>query len=293
MRFSNWQLNRLRDALRAYHQYESGADSGRFTWVDVREAIAVYTSVEIGGTGKTGPKKGAERLRQFVEGIKHPQYPGVKRFPVPQDESLAAIYNFVTNDTLKLLSKEELDEYEPNRQAPLRLLEYLDYSPDAERMIPMGKLEGTYVHFATHEDRHIHRVFEFSPPSDEGLVQVSEVEKYYDPDKVNIPDHNNRFLIMSKGAEDLSHVEYKGWGVLTPEDNLFLFLKNPRNGRNRYYFTLGTDLVHWDDNPVKQLALLQHDFPVEMRDAEIDQDWKTVVLAETAHKILFSKRPGR
>ena len=66
---SDWQLMRVRNALRAYHCYERREEDGKyFNWKDVREAIAVYTGYEIGGTSKSGPKHGAERLRQFVQG---------------------------------------------------------------------------------------------------------------------------------------------------------------------------------------------------------------------------------
>ena len=63
MRFSDWQLNRLRDALRAYHKFGRDAVDGRhFNWKDVSEAISLSTEVEVP----------PERLRQFVEGVKTP-----------------------------------------------------------------------------------------------------------------------------------------------------------------------------------------------------------------------------
>lgn len=58
MKYSDWQLNRLRDALRAYKQYERSHDGAYFTWKDVREAIAADTGYEIGSS----PKNGASRL---------------------------------------------------------------------------------------------------------------------------------------------------------------------------------------------------------------------------------------
>jgi hypothetical protein len=57
MRFSDWQLNRLRDALRAYHKFGRDAVDGRhYNWKDVSEAIFLSTEVEVP----------PERLRQFV-----------------------------------------------------------------------------------------------------------------------------------------------------------------------------------------------------------------------------------
>lgn len=60
MRLSDWQLNRLRDALGAYHDYERGIEGDYFNWKDVSAAIEELTGVSI-------PQ---ERLRQFVEGVK-------------------------------------------------------------------------------------------------------------------------------------------------------------------------------------------------------------------------------
>ena len=63
-------------------------------------------------------------------------------------------------------------------------------------------------------------------------------------------------------------IRYAGWAILTPEDNLIFFLKNARNGRNRYYFTMASDLSH-DDEKLSQLYLLDHDYPIEMHDTNV------------------------
>ena len=48
MRYSEWQLNRLRDALRAYHRFGRDAVDGRhYNWKDVSEAISLSTEVEV------------------------------------------------------------------------------------------------------------------------------------------------------------------------------------------------------------------------------------------------------
>ena len=63
MRFSDWQLNRLRDALRAFHKWGRDPVDGRyFNWKDVSEAIFLSAEVEVP----------PERLRQFVEGVTKP-----------------------------------------------------------------------------------------------------------------------------------------------------------------------------------------------------------------------------
>ena len=138
MKYSDWQLNRLRDALRAYKVYERSHEGEYFTWKDVREAIAADTGYEIG----TSPENGAERLRQFVEGVNSKD--GGRKYPEPKDDALDAIVQFALDEDNHLLSNDELNEYAPARQAPLRLLEYLDQFSGAERHIPVDKLKGVF-----------------------------------------------------------------------------------------------------------------------------------------------------
>jgi hypothetical protein len=52
-----------------------------------------------------------------------------------------------------------------------------------------------------------------------------------------------------------------GWGVITPEGNLLLFMKNDRFGHNHYYFTIALHPDIWSGTPATQLALLRHANP--------------------------------
>lgn len=261
VKYSDWQLNRLRDALHAFKYYGRSFDGDYFNWKDVREAIALETDVEIGADSK----KGAERLRQFVEGIKDKDRPGRKKYPVLQDEWITAVAQFATGEDNGLLSREELDEHAPGYQAPMRLLEYLDESADAERRIPVEKLQGNFTANQTTDDNYIWVDLTLQRPSEHGLVQVSQMEVYYDPDDIHVMAEGKHFLTLrskGEGPKHKSFVVFHGWAILTPEDNLFFFLKNERNGTNRYYFSLGVDLVPWNDAPVTKLVLLRHDFPL-------------------------------
>ena len=173
---SDWQAARVRDALRAYHRYERGMDGEYFTWKDVREAIAVYTDVEIG----TSVKNGAERLRQFVEGIEDGKGTGKRKFPLPQPAAIEAIVAFVTDEELNLLTREELEEYRPDFQAPLRLLEYLEPGPNADCPMPQDTLEGQYQTQKADEDNLIIKNLTLQRASQRGLIQVIETEEVYD-----------------------------------------------------------------------------------------------------------------
>ena len=276
MKYSDWQLNRLRDSLRAYHRYERSHEGEYFTWKDVSEAIDEYASVRVP----------PERLRQFVEGVNTKG--GGRKFPVPQDKSLDGIACFVTVAELCLISEDELKEFIPDKQAALRLLEYLDQKIDAERIVPIEKIQGTYC--ARSLDKKAFTIWELTlqRPSGDGLMQVIETEDIYQ--HMASPVFDQWTPIDRKNYRD-SHVKHGGWAILTPEDNLLFFLKDEATGRNRYYFTMALNLEHWSESPMTRLVLLHHDFPVELEDS--DKNGQTIAdltESEMAKNLLVFER---
>lgn len=241
MQLSDWQLSRLRNALRAYHHYESSHDGDSFTWKDVSEAIDEYTGEHIP----------PERLRQFVAGFK--QDDGRVKFPTPRGDRLRAIFNFATESDIGLLTVKELEERKIDIQAAIRLLEYLDQDFDDVRIVPPETIAGTYQLKKSESDALKISKFIFEKPLEMGIIKVTQTDKFYDP-STHDPET----------AKCLSQVNYSGWAILSPEDNLFLFLKNVRNGRNRYYFSIASDLKHSLGGSVNYLGFLHHDYPVEI-----------------------------
>lgn len=277
MRFSDWQLTRLRDALRAYHQFGRDAVDGRhYNWKDVSEAINLSTEVEVP----------PERLRQFVEGVKTPD--GGRKFLTMQDDRLEAIVKFATDEDNGLISEAELREHAPSWHAAQRLLEYLRQEFDTERILPPATLEGTYRSWRFEPDDFVVRDVTLQRTSDDGLIRLVQTEDSYD-------------LLSGAAFEDLSpeqrekartsRVTYGGWAILTPEDNLLMFLKNERNGRNCYYLTVASELLHSSQNPVGGFALLRHDYPLEMEDSAPLEATKMPAIVETVgNNIALFKR---
>lgn len=245
-KLSEWQLSRLRDCLRAYHAYGTGKEEVSFNWKDVSEAIDEYTGTTIG----------PERLRQFVEGINDGA--GGRKYPVPK--AIDAVWKFVTHDELLLISEAELTEFRPSYQAGLRLLEYLDQAFDTERIVPPAKLQGVYRNRKEGPSDVLVSELVLAAPSSEGLITIAKTEEYFDP---GVADEFDDWSVTERRAARNSQIKYSGWAILTPEDNLIFFLKNERNGRNQYYFTLGSDFDHSEDTPVTQLVVLAHDYPLE------------------------------
>ena len=286
MRYSDWQLNRLRDALRAYHRFgRDPVDGRRYNWKDVSEAINLSTDVEVP----------AERLRQFVEGIKTPE--GGRRFLTMQDDRLEAIVKFATDEDNALITEAELREHAPSWHAAQRLLEYLKQAFDTERILPPVTLEGTYRYAwfepntghgdSGHED-FVVLDLTLQRASDDGLIQLVQTEDSYD--LLAGPQFEDWSPQQRDEARN-SRVTYGGWAILTPEDNLLMFLKNERNGRNCYYLTVASDLSHASQNPVQRLMLLRHDYPLELEEGkEPEPERRSAVLDAVRNNVALFNR---
>lgn len=275
MAYSEWQLNRLRDALRAYHAYTPTEDFGPFNWKDVSEAISLATDVSVP----------PERLRQFVEGNRTKDGGG-RKFQSMQPQSLEAIVKFVTEE--ELLSPGELEEHTPPWQAAQRLLEYLDQYFDRQRVMPPVMFEGTYQARRTDERGFAVQELTLQRPSDEGLMQVTKMEEYF-PSKAESTFDGWDFEQRRK--ERRTRTLYGGWAIFTPEDNVMAFLKQADTGRNLYQFTLAADKFYEPGASVEQLILLHHDYPVELETLDSGQpEMLNAILQEAARNVMFFKR---
>ena len=269
--YAEWQLLRIRRALRAFHRYHrflkdeielfdesEGTTNLRInwrdaTWDDVSGAIYEHTSVKV-------PQ---ERLRQFVEGVNSKT--GDKRYPVPKDESLAAITGFLSHEDVDLLSDEELHQFVPSYQAPLRLLEFLDEQPGGQRLLPTARFEGIYQTRLSQEDSVVIRELVLQNPSEDGLMQVVEVEEFYDVEgHVPGPDESRE----QRHEEILARESSGGWAILTPEDNILFFLKNEETGRNKYYLSLALDEMLWSKDPLAKMVLYHQDYPLQLESTD-------------------------
>ena len=220
---ADWQHLRIRNALRAYYECEY------FTWIDVREAIAEYTGVVIGSNVRSGQ----ERLRAYVEGSKQDG-----SYTVPVSKSLNAIIEFLVHEEINLLSKEEIQGYVPAVQAPLRLLEYLDQKFDKQRLMPPKTLEGEFEMRRVDEENFIVREIKLHHAGEQGLIQVTEIESFYE---LGAEREYDEWDAEDRKEKRNSQEEYGGWAILTPEHNMLFFMKEALQSLNRYYFTLASD----------------------------------------------------
>jgi len=266
MAFSDWQLQRLRNALRAYHDYGQDKDGRAFNWKDVTEGIDDAIGLDFLEEAHDEDKRArlvkqfSERLRQFVEGVRRPD--GTWHYPKPQDSTIDAIYKFAIHEDYALLSDEELREQAPTLHAALRLREFL-HTGNKARALPLAMLEGRYRSKRFEEEDYVVRDLSVLHASGDGIIRLAMNEDSYDKltgaQFDDLPPKERR-----KGFQN--QTVHNGWAVVTPEDNLMLFLKSADDNANSYYLSLASDLSHSSRSPVLGLALLHYDFLAEVDD---------------------------
>lgn len=264
MPYTDWQLNRLRKALRAFYRYARAQDGGYMNWKYVVEEISAAAGPDFLGFAddrdtearRTRIKQFAERLRQFVEGNRKE---GVRTFQSMQERSLDAIAKFATDEGL--LTQEELKEHTPASHAAVRLLEYLDQTFDRERMLPLAKFDGTYM--AKRQDARDFVTFELTllRPSDDGIMQATLIEERYRAEAANKLDG---WQPEERRRNRRSRNLYGGWAIFTPEETVMILLKEENSGRNLYQFTLAADMSFAEGADVDRLVMLRHDYPIEL-----------------------------
>ena len=250
MRFSDWQLSRIRNALRRYYALKSAIDGKNYNWTDVLEAVDEYTGVAVP----------YESVRKFVKGVRQPD--GSYKPQTPEEPRLEAIFAFVTNPEVDLLSKDELIEREFSMHAALRLLDYLEQDFDGERVRPPQAISGVYYYWRHNPSHTSVSELTLSSPLENGVVKVNRIERVYP--KEEAPD---KVAAATKGlpSDHKSEARHVGWGIMTPEDNFFVFLKEERVGKNLYFFTIASDLDHSMDIKLRNLTILHHDYPLEAK----------------------------
>ncbi len=248
----------------------------------MREAIVEYTGVAIG----TNARNGAERLRQFVDGLRRTKAPYGRKFPLPKPAALEAIVAFVTHEELNLLTVDELNGYVPQFQSLLRWLEYLNDGSETARLIPPENLQGLYKISGFRNSLHFIRKLRLRKSETQGLIHVAETEDRYGEGSDG--KKFDKWTKLERRKVHKSRERHGGWAILTPEDNLLFFMKNEENARNRYYMTMAADVGLWSGAPHNQLVVLQHDYPFELEQGEVDRpDIEKKVIHEIREKMLF------
>jgi hypothetical protein len=270
--YSAPQIDQIRVKLRAYYRAEKETEVlYGFTWKHLAERIFVY--VEVGMDDDT--------LRQFAEGQVSR---GRIRRPAPKN--LKAIVDFLTHPDINALSPEELKEPDTPYRFARQLMEFLRPDEHSDLVMPPPALAGTY-RAVRRSDKEISDVQLTVTISGDGhLVRMTEMaEIFVNPDVSDPADWSphERKRHFKKRSES------RGWGIVTPEDNLLGFMKRvSQYGANHYYATMGGIPDFADQSPVERLALLEYDYPYFEIDSGDKKQWfeeisRQVVLYNLRH----------
>lgn len=240
MAYSDWQIVVIKAALRAHKAFYTTADGQSLTWQGLACEIA----------GETGQSINPEILRQFVQGVSKKTNPGRQR--VPEGNNLEAIVRYLMHPDIDALAAHELNEPDFAYHAPVRLLAYLKQDFDQTILSPPLSLQGSFQ--ATLYNGTIELDLQVSAESD--VIQVTEREK-------TSPSYEDW-----SGGKRQPLPPYKktsrGWAILTPEDNLFAFMKEMPYGKNHYYFTVSGNFDIWAETPLSHLIFLRLDYPEDL-----------------------------
>lgn len=253
---SGWQLKLIRNALHAYYCYERTHEGESYDWKDVREAIAEYTGYEIGGSGKNGVKNGAERLRKFVVGVENKQICS-KRIPENLSPApLAAVVKFVTDETLDLLTYDELHEEHSDYQTYTRLHEYFARDNEGYNSSFLDREIDYYYGAKAYDDHYVEHRLTAQHPYKNSLFEATYEMYFFDPSICR--EYDPRSYKNRKNTR-FKAITLHGWALLTPDMNILFFLKNLMTNDHTMYTT--TVCVN-DESGLHRIVLLQIDTPL-------------------------------
>ncbi|WP_143071533.1 hypothetical protein [Tranquillimonas rosea] len=248
--YTHWQILLLRDALEAYRRFTPDEETGRrpLSWNALRERVAVYTDVEFG----------KDDLRQFVEGKKQ----GHANFRVPQAHRLRAIFDFLSDENIAILTPEELDQANfVGVHAPLHLARYLVSLSTPDPVAFPRSLVGQYDTIARTDGSVVEKHMQISFDG-RGFASVDETHEFY---HVNLPSGEltegrlKRKISLRRRPD--ARIRHNGWALVTPEDNLLMFMKSA-DTRENHFWKLAVEHSIWEGEPVTDLLLNKFDWPL-------------------------------
>ena len=238
------EIELIRGRLETYYDVESRGPR-KVTWGGICDEIFDLMNVQMD----------PEVLRQFVRRVKRR---GVPR--IPSDENLAAVISFLKHKDM--LSDEELKEPEIPFLLIRLLLEYLRPDEHSEILRPPLRFAGVFNSALASEDKSNRIDVELTLRTDnrDHFMRVAEkFELYaYPPDAMQDKESTNIAPMLQNRR--LS----EGWGVMTPEDNVIIFMKQKPYAHNHFYTTIALNPSLWSETSARQLVLLRHGYPGEV-----------------------------
>lgn len=253
--FSYWQVLKIRAALCDHALY--GDDGRGLSDARLASEISAWAelkaSADARAAGEADPEIDITIGKEAIRRFRNASYLDPRTGRIKEPESIGWIAYYLTHPDIGALSLEELRRRKLPYLAPLRLAEFLDPDP-----VPIPeRLNGIYRTEARRDNLLITKHISILVPDDGVLMHVEEIE--------------NHFEIPSRGQPRfLRQYEKTGWGLLTPEDYILIFLKNDRRARNAYYFSFFQVDDFWARETIDHLFVCEqsdiHELPADLAD---------------------------
>jgi hypothetical protein len=243
MPYTDRQTELIRGRLETYYDVESRG-SRKVTWKGICDAIFDLTNVQMD----------EEVPRQFVRRVKRRGEPRI-----PDEKNLPAIVSFLKH--IDMLSDKELEEPEIPFLLIRLLLEYLRPDAHSEILPPPRRLDGVFNSINPSRDKSGRIDVELILRTDHHnpVIRVAEkLESHACPVEATPTEASSNMAPILQRRQ-LS----EGWAVLTPEDNVVIFMKQKPYAHNHFYTTIALNPGLWSETSARQLVLLRHEYPIE------------------------------
>jgi hypothetical protein len=246
--YTDRQIKLIRDRLKTY-QLVQHAGPQRMTWLGVCGRI--FHEVKV--------RMDEEVLRQFVEKVSRKGRPDKPRIPSPRN--LKAIVDFLSHEEIDMLSAEELKEPDIPFALIQLFLEYLKPDEHSEIFSPPYRFAGIFNSVCLLADKSSRIDVELTLRIDDGnhFIRVSEKLESY-----ALPSETAHAEASPKMVPTLQNRRFSdGWAILTPEDNIVIFMKQKPYAHNHFYTTIALTPGLWSETSARQLVVLRHEYPAE------------------------------
>ena len=236
--YTDRQSALIRASLNEYYEFHHNGQR-KASWGGICDEIFDYTDVHV------RPEIVRQWVKQFVQKR--------RTKPLrPNAEELDAIVSFLLHPDINMLLPEELEDPETPYRFLRSFLEFLRTNPDSRVSGPQA-LSGHYEAWHRVED------------SDEIEEKWIKINLALDVDSENHLIHaTETWEVQFRGAGETTTFSNnrpnEGWGIVTPEGNLFLLMKTKPYDHNYYYLTLAAN-PPLGNAVVDRLALLRHERP--------------------------------
>lgn len=252
-------------------------------WRNIAQAIEELSGVKMGSK---------DRLRQFAMGYPNPDSPTGRAYGGLSHTKLQAVADFLTDPMASTapLPRIELEEFLPDLQAPLYLLEYLRQNTIELPGLKAEQLVGTFIARRRRDDHITVRTLTAEGPIQDGAVSIVMFEDQYLLIEDELADEEDD--LFQRRSPDQTF-RYKGWAVISNEDSVIAFVKREQEGANHLFSTMAVNGSAFLGDSIQILALLDGLYPLELEDFDgscDDAKLLSVIDKECKHKLLIFRR---